>query len=193
MATCSSISHLTAASEAVLERASLRIGHHLHMASALPVLLFMGTKDLQSCRAVWSNMAEEVTITVKWLLQELQRLETKIVAAEEVNAPGYPPTIVERLVKEKLAVWQCLTTVQAALITERVLQRYQNVLMTTHEEVKVKWLLQKLQRLENKIVAIESINPPGYPPIMVERLVKEKLAVWHCLTTVQAALISTNM
>ena len=47
------------------------------------MLLSMGTKDLQSCRAVWSNMAEEVTITVKWLLQALQRLETKIVAIEE--------------------------------------------------------------------------------------------------------------
>jgi hypothetical protein len=130
---------------------------------------------------------------VKWLLQELQQMETKIVAIEEVHAPGYPPTIVERLVKEKLAVWQCLTTVQAALITERFLQRYHDVMRTTHEEVTVKWLLQELQRLEIKIGAIEKINPPGYPPITVERLVKEKLVVWQCLTTVQAALISTNV
>ena len=90
-------------------------------------------------------------------------------------------------------MWQCLTTVQAALITERVLQRYQDVMATTHEEVTVKWLLQELQRLENKIVAIEKSFPGGYPQIIVERLVKEKLAVWQSLTTVQAALISTNV
>ena len=45
-----------------------------------------GTKDLRSCREVWSNMAEE--ITVKWLLQELRRLETEIVAVETCYYPN---------------------------------------------------------------------------------------------------------
>ena len=32
---------------------------------------------MQSCREVWSNMAEDFRVT--WLLQDLQRLETEIV------------------------------------------------------------------------------------------------------------------
>lgn len=68
-------------------------------------------------------MAEE--ITVKWLLQELQRLETEIVVVENSyptanhysTVPEMLARRVDRRVKEKLAVWQCLATVQVALIS----------------------------------------------------------------------------